>query len=76
MKQDTATICDLCIMNDMYLRIRGRSDTDERRGRVYYCGLDQGLGPLEGAYRLVNNDDCYNPNFICTKEEECKCTDG
>ena len=54
-------------MNDLPLRILGRNVGDSRRNaHDYYCLLDEGLGRLEGVFRVSNGDDVYNPNFICS----------
>jgi len=64
------TICDICIDAGLYLRLIGRRQEDKRHnGHENYCNIDQGLGPLEGIFRKSNDDNSYNPNFICTYKE-------
>lgn len=53
---DAKTICDICIRNGLPLQ---HMLMDEK-----YCGLEQGVGILEGKYRISSDVEDYN--FVCT----------
>lgn len=53
------TICDICILHDLPLRIKSKQYT-------YCCGIDMGLGILEGEYRKPAPVEFDDHNFLCT----------
>ena len=55
------SICSVCIAHNLPLRAL--------HGGVVYCNLDQGLGVLEGIYRIPTKDnDEYN--FFCVYKRQ------